>query len=153
MFLCTVEHAMNTRLLRMNDLKRCYGKTQSWCASPTRCFLCGIGSTTSRLRCHTLADYIVMIHLGTYLYIQFYLTLLKGLWSCSQPWLIWTSKFSFFFILEKFVLSFLFPMFDFSKSCVGVSSLIMWSQAWCMSSFEFRGLESYSWSNSRMFFQ
>jgi hypothetical protein len=29
----------------------------------------------------------------------------------------------------------------------------MWSQAWCMSSFEFRGLESYSWSNSRMFFQ
>lgn len=38
MFLYTVEHGMNIGWLRMSNLKRCCGKTQTLCASPTRCF-------------------------------------------------------------------------------------------------------------------
>jgi hypothetical protein len=71
MIFCTMEHGMNIGLLKINDLKRCYEKTQTWCASPTRCFLCGTRTTTSKLGCHTLAYYIVMIHLDTYLQIIF----------------------------------------------------------------------------------
>jgi hypothetical protein len=53
-------------VIEMNNLKRCYKKTQSWCASPTRCFLCGTRTTTSRVGCHTLADCTMMIHPSTY---------------------------------------------------------------------------------------
>ncbi len=82
-----------------------------------------------------------MIHHGTYLQILFYLTHLKGLWSCSQPWLTWTSKTSsFWLILENMVFFFLFPKSEFFSSCVGALSLIMSSQAWCMSFFKFRGI-------------
>ncbi len=152
MFLCTLEHGMNTRSLRMNDLKRWCGKTQNWCVSPTRCFFCGMGTITSRLGCHTLVDCTMMVHLDTYLQILFYSTLLKGLWSCSQPWLTWISKTSsFWLILENMVFSFLFPKSDFLSSCVRVLNLIISSQVWYTSSFEFKGLESYPWSNSMMF--
>ncbi len=41
MFFCTMEHGMNIGLLKINNLKRCYGKTLTWCTSPTRCFCVG----------------------------------------------------------------------------------------------------------------
>jgi len=46
-------------------------------------FLCGMGTTASKLGCHTLIDCIMMIHPSTYLQILFYSTLLKALWICS----------------------------------------------------------------------
>jgi len=96
----------------------------------------------SRLGCHTLAYCTMLIHHGTYLQILFYLTLLKGLWSCSQPWLTWTSKtFSFGLIFENMVFFCLSPKSKFLSSCVGALSLIMSSQAWCTNFFKFRGLE------------
>ncbi len=49
----TMEHGMNTGSLKMSNLRRCYEKTQTWCTSPTRCFLCGTITITSKLGCHT----------------------------------------------------------------------------------------------------
>jgi len=136
MFFYTMEHGMRPWSLRMSSLKRCCRKTQTWCASPTNCFLCGTRTTASKLGCHTLTYCTVMIHRGAYLQILFYSTLLKGLWSCSQPWQTWTSKTSsFWLIYEDMVFYFLSPKSDFSNSCVGVLSLTMSSQvgAWVLS--------------------
>ncbi len=89
MFICIVEHGTNIRSLKMSDLRRCCKKTQNWCAYPTRCFFC-VGWEPLHPCLDAIANCIVMIHLGTYLQIWFYSRLLKGLWSCSQPWLTWT---------------------------------------------------------------
>jgi hypothetical protein len=82
-FLYTLEHGMNIGSLRMSDLRRCCMKIQTWCTSWTKCYLCGIRTTASRFKCHTLADCIIMIHHGTYLQILFCSRLLKGLSNCS----------------------------------------------------------------------
>jgi hypothetical protein len=38
MFIYTTEHGMNIGLLKMNDLRRCYKKTEIWYTSPTNFF-------------------------------------------------------------------------------------------------------------------
>jgi hypothetical protein len=149
--LYTMEHGMSTGSLRMSDLKRCCVKTQIWCPSRTKCFLCGMKTTTSRLGCHTLTWWwSILAHICRLCFIQHF-------WrACgiahSHDWLEQVRPPHFDWFL-KMVFSYLSPMFGFSNSCVGVLSLIVSSQTWCMSPFTFKGLESYPWSNSRMFCQ
>jgi hypothetical protein len=97
MLLYKMTHGVNIGSLRMIDLRRCYSTTQTLCDFPTKHFLYGMGTVTSKAWMpNTLVDCTIMIHPDTYLLIQFYLTHLMGLWSCSQPWLTWTNKYSTF---------------------------------------------------------
>jgi hypothetical protein len=66
-FFYTMEHGMNIGSLRMSGLKKCCETTQTWCASLTRFFLCGIRTIGSKLGCHTLTYCTMLIHPSTYL--------------------------------------------------------------------------------------
>jgi hypothetical protein len=58
----------------------------------------------------------------------------------------------FIWFIPKNMVFFFFGKVWFFKFMCPLLSLIMSSQSWCKNSFKLKGLESYLWSNSRMFY-
>ncbi len=82
MFLYIIEHGMCIGSLKMSDLRRCYGKTQTWCTFPAKCFLWDMNH-----RIQAWVPYINKLYSDDPSWHIFANSILldisKGLWSCS----------------------------------------------------------------------